>query len=47
MVNCRETIRKPGENKFEEINMIITWETKEAGFYSRKTFYFPNQIYLR
>ena len=47
MLNCRESITKPGENKIEEINMIISGETKETDFYSRKTFYLPNQIYLR
>ena len=38
MVNCRGTITKPGENKIEKINMIITGETKETDFYNRKTF---------
>ena len=47
MLNCRESITKPGENKIEEINMIISGETKKTDFYSRKTFYLPNQIYLR
>ena len=47
MLNCRESITKPGENKIEEINMIISGETKETDFYSRKAFYLPNQIYLR